>query len=106
TDILQQVNMAKRCFSFYSTLLIPIIYIKHHCIVFDLGLDIGLQKELIELGVVTKLDVVNFTYEQLTSEHSDRYSDESYKEFVLRYINYNDGKATNRLKRILQSDNI
>jgi hypothetical protein len=103
-DILHQISQAKRCFSFYSTLLIPIIYIKRHCIVFDLGLDIGLQRELIELGVATRLDITGFTYEELIADHSGKKSEEAYKEFITRYLYKTDGEATSRLKEILQSE--
>lgn len=104
TDILRQVLQAKRCFSFYSTLLIPIIYVKHHCIVFDLGLDIGLQRELIELGAATKLDIADFSFGQVTADHSDEKDEKAYCEFIRRYLYNTDGKATERLKEILQSE--
>jgi hypothetical protein len=104
TDILQQVRGAARCFSFYSTLLIPIIYIKHHCIVFDMGLDIGLQRELIELGVVTSLNISGFTCQQLTAPVNANQNEAAYKEFIQRYLYKTDGQATSRLKEILQRE--
>ncbi len=103
-DIVKEIVQSKRCFSFYSTLLIPIIFIKQHCIVFDLGLDIGLQRELIELGVVISLSLNSFNEEEVTKVYDVRRDVDAYNEFVRRYLYFTDGRSTERLKNILIGD--
>jgi hypothetical protein len=101
-DITALISKARRCFSFYSTLLIPIIFKKHHCFVFDVGLQIALQTELIELGVITKLDFKYFSLSEIQAPVKMP-SPEAYNTFIERYIYITDGKATQRLKLILQN---
>jgi hypothetical protein len=100
TDMAGLIYGARECFSFFSTLLIPIIYQKKHCYVFTVGKEYQLQRELIELGCVTKLDTENLNPSELVkSDHSTFQA--GYKTFVERYLYFTDGMSTQRLKSIL-----
>ncbi|MEO7800528.1 MAG: hypothetical protein ABIR81_00935 [Ginsengibacter sp.] len=107
TDIAKLIFEAKVCLSFYSTLLIPIIYQKKFCYVFHFGLQIGLQTDLVELGLVKLLSLDDFTAEDL---HSDNYflnyDAQSYKTFIDRYLYFVDGKSTERLKMVLEKGDL
>ena len=103
-DIVSLVQEAKKCLGFYSTLLFPIVYLKKHCIVFDLELDIANQRELVDLGVVTKLDIDHFTEDQLFPQINSKEYEYAAAEFIRRYLFYTDGKAMERLKNILADE--
>ncbi|MCZ2459942.1 MAG: hypothetical protein LC128_09990 [Chitinophagales bacterium] len=106
TDIVSLIQKADKCLGFYSTLLFPIVYLKKHCIVFDLGIDIANQQELVDLGVVTKLDLDSFTEEQLFPPVNTKKYEKASAEFIRRYLYYTDGKATERLKKILSGETV
>ncbi|MEZ5035247.1 MAG: hypothetical protein R2796_09685 [Chitinophagaceae bacterium] len=103
-DMVGLIRDAEKCLGFYSTLLFPIVYLKKHCIVFDLELNIANQQELVELGVVTKLDIDNFTEEQLFPQINSEKYEKAASEFMQRYFYHTDGKAMQRLKDILAGE--
>lgn len=109
TDLIREGNVAdlihhaEECFSFFSTLIIPIIYHKGYCYLFSLGKDRNLQKELEELGLAISLNTASFSSKDLV-ESERVVNDDSYTTFVQRYLYYADGKSTWRLKNILTSD--
>lgn len=102
-DVVPLILNAEKCFSFYSTLIIPIIYKKKFCYLFDTGMKIALQDELVELGVALMLKTNSFTPDDL-SVHKGDGSDKGYETFIERYLYYTDGNATGRLKNILIND--
>jgi len=95
------IHYAKKCFSFFSTLLIPIIYHKGSCFIIHIGDDRQLQKDLVELGVAQKLDAFNFRADDIAGNNENAISEKAYQAFIERYLYYTDGKATERLKNIL-----
>lgn len=99
-DVAELIYKAKECFSFFSTLLIPIIYQKKHSYVFTVGKEYQFQRELIELGCVTKLDTENLHPSDLGDKDTSAF-EAGYKIFVERYLYFTDGKSTERLKNIL-----
>jgi hypothetical protein len=100
-DMACLIHGAQECFSFFSTLLIPIIYHRKYCYVFHIGADLQFQKELIELGVARNLDTDNFGREDIPDHPEREISPSAYQTFVERYLYYTDGHATERLKNIL-----
>ena len=100
-DVAPLIHNAQECFSFVSTLLIPIIYHRKYCYVFSLGDDSQFQKELIELGVARRLDANAFDGNEILGQQENKISPSAYKIFVERYLYYSDGHATERLKNIL-----
>ncbi|NCT75338.1 MAG: hypothetical protein GXC78_12445 [Chitinophagaceae bacterium] len=103
-DIGRLIFEAAACFSFFSTLLIPVIYAKGFCHIFHIGEDRHLQAELVELGVGIKLDVFNFSESDLVYS-SETISEMAQKVFVERYLYYPDGHATERLCKVLTDEN-
>lgn len=102
-DMAPLIHYAKKCFSFFSTLIIPIIYHKGTCFIIHIGDDRQLQKDLVELGVARKLDADDFDAADIAEVPGDAVSEKAYQVFVERYLYYTDGKATERLKNILLS---
>ena len=103
-DMVSLIREAEKCMGFYSTLLFPVVYLKKHCIVFDLELNIANQQELVELGVVTKLNIDYFNNEDLFPNIESKAFDKASATFINRYIYNTDGKATDRLKNILRGE--
>ncbi|HKZ67504.1 MAG TPA: hypothetical protein VJ111_14155, partial [Chitinophagaceae bacterium] len=101
-DMASLIHYAEKCFSFFSTLIIPIVFHKRNCYLFQIGDELQMQKELVELGVSRKLDTENFTEKELTLSH-EKIDDDSYQLFIKRYLYYTDGKSTERLKKVLVS---
>jgi hypothetical protein len=103
TDIANLIYGAKECFSFFSTLLIPVIHQKKHCYIFSTGKEYQLQRELIELGCVSKLETENFTSSKLLENKPNGFKP-GCKTFIARYLYFTDGRSTERLKNILLSE--
>jgi len=107
TDLIREANMAslihnaRECFSFVSTLLVPVIYHRKYCYIFSLGTDSQFQKELIELGVARGLDANRFDGKEVFTQQEGKISPSAYETFVNRYLYYTDGRATERLGNIL-----
>lgn len=101
-DIVPLIMNAEKCFSFYSTLVIPIIYKKKFCYLFDTGMKIALQDELVELGVAKLLNAKSFDLSDLGVDSN--VPEEGYRVFIERYLYFTDGKSTERLKNILIAD--
>lgn len=104
TNVAELIHGSEKCFSFFSTLIIPIVYHKGLCYIFHIGSDRNLQKELVDLGVAVKLTAENFENEMSAAPESVNISNEGYKVFIERFLYYTDGKATERLKNILSSN--
>ena len=102
-DMAPLIHNARECFSFVSTLLIPIIYHRKYCYIFSLGNESEFQKELVGLGVVRLLDTNCFEKNEIFIEQEKEISASSYETFVGRYLYYADGHATKRLQNILLS---
>ncbi len=100
TDMAAEIHYAEKCFSFFSTLLIPVIYHRGYCYLFHIGEDRNLQKELVELGLAVKLETNDFMAEQLPAPKINR-TDSAFQTFVERYLYYTDGQSTTRLKNVL-----
>lgn len=101
-DIAPLLLNAEKCFSFYSTLIIPIIFKKRFCYLFDMGMRIALQDELVELGVAKMLNAKDFDSADLMN--SIQTSEKGYQTFIERYLYFTDGSSTERLKNILIAD--
>lgn len=99
-NMAEEIHYAEKCFSFFSTLIIPVIYHKGSCFLFHIGEDRELQKDLVELGVAIRLETGSFEKDQIANAEA-KVSEESYNEFVRRYLYYTDGKSTERLKNVL-----
>ena len=101
TDLAILIHNAETCFSFFSTLLIPIIFSKKHCYIFTVGEELQLQKELSTLGLVSILDIERFNKRDISIKPPKK-KESNFQIFVERYLYYTDGKSTCRLKEILQ----
>jgi len=102
-DMAELIHGAEKCFSFFSTLIIPIIYHKGTCFLFFTGDDRELQYDLVELGAARRLDMTDFSEKDLADERPAAMVKDAYNTFIKRYLYYTDGKATERLKNILLS---
>lgn len=100
-DMACLIHGARECFSFFSTLLIPVIYHRKYCYVFQIGEELQFQKELVKLGVARILDSDCFGREDIFNQPGDEISHSAYETFIDRYLYYTDGNATERLKNIL-----
>lgn len=99
-DIASLIYHAEKCFSFFSTLIIPIIYHKKSCFIFHIGQDRQLQDDLVRLGVGIRLEALSFTEADITTNQPEL-PEEIYREFVSRYLYFTDGRSTQRLGNIL-----
>lgn len=101
-DIASLIFYADKCFSFFSSLIIPIVYHKKGCYLFNFGSNLQLQKELVELGVARELKPESFGEKDLSMNHH-KIDENAYTQFVERYLYYTDGNSTERLKNVLIS---
>lgn len=99
TNIASLIFYAEKCFSFYSSLLVPVIFAKRYCYVFDVGLKMDMQDELVELDVVKRLRAESFVEEDIREPATA--SPENFRIFLARYLYLPDASATLRLKKIL-----
>ncbi|MBP7556171.1 MAG: hypothetical protein KA821_07910 [Chitinophagaceae bacterium] len=104
TDMARLIFDAAACFSFFSTLLIPVIYAKGFCHIFHIGEDRHLQTELVELGVGVKLNTFNFSESDIVYSR-ETISGAAQRIFVERYLYNPDGRATERLYKVLADEN-
>lgn len=105
-DMAELIHNAEQCFSFFSTLIIPIIYHKGFCNIFFMGSDRNMQQELVDLGVARKLTVDNFEEEmEMIVQHTLTHN-EGYQAFIEMFLYITDGKATQRLSKVLTSNEV
>lgn len=97
TDTPQLIYSAEDCYSFYSTLVIPVIFYKGFCNLLDAGFNVSTQDELLDLGVVNKIRISDLDTEATFKKNAVL----NYDEFIKRYIYIEDANATNRLKEVL-----
>lgn len=104
TDTTLLIYQASKVFSFFSSLIVPVVYCKGRCYIFYTGDDRKFQDELVELGVGVKLDAFEFDLDDINRANNVEENGKGYEEFTRRYLFFADGKSTDRLRDVLSAE--
>ncbi len=104
TNVVELILQSIGVFGFSSTLMLPAIYFKKCCL-FKLWETSSFQDEINELGLAQLLDYHSFNVEDIDFESVEK-TDVNLQDFVKKYFYKTDGKAIERLKFILQGNNV
>jgi hypothetical protein len=96
-ELTSMIKNAEGCFSFYSTLCVPIVCLKklYQIKFFDVFF-----KELVELEITPILDFHTFTAANISFDNF-KVNEHGLEKFIHKYLYKADGKATSRLKNLL-----
>lgn len=97
-DLTKITLEAKGFFGFFSSMLVPIIYLKK-CILFEIGSQ-TIQKEWEKLGMVKNLDFFTFLSTDISFDDFEK-NEGKVAEYVIKYLYKADSNSLQRLKEIL-----
>lgn len=103
-DMVELIMQSKGVFGFNSTLTLPAIYF-NRCCLFKIWEASSYQDEIKKLGLAQVLDYHSFTEEDINFAAAQRELDRM-NSFVKKYFYRADSNAIQRLKEILQQDDI
>lgn len=95
-DLPSLVKDAAGCFGYFSTLLVPAIYF-NRCVLFRVS-DNEMQRDAVVSGLVRLLDFFTYSADDL---HFEGIKKDQLNIFAKKYLLFQDGQSTSRLKDIL-----